>query len=56
MREFNYLAEMAKIDPSISLAANGLEISISGFSDSISRFVLGMFTKILDFNVEDYKD
>lgn len=42
---------MAKIDPSISLAANGLEISVSGFSDSISRFILGMVEKIMNFNV-----
>lgn len=34
---------MAKIDASIQLAANGVEISISGFSDSISKFVVGMF-------------
>ncbi|CAD8060302.1 unnamed protein product [Paramecium sonneborni] len=56
VREFNYLAEMAKIDASLQLAANGLEISISGFSDSISRFVLGMFQKILSFKPEDYQD
>jgi len=34
-RELNYLAEMAKLDPSIQLAPNGLEISVSGFSESI---------------------
>lgn len=55
MREFNYLAEMAYIDPSIQLANNGVEISITGFSDSISRFSNGMFKRILEFNVNDYK-
>ncbi|CAD8058440.1 unnamed protein product [Paramecium sonneborni] len=56
VREFNYLAEMAKIDASLQLAANGLEISINGFSDSISRFVLGMFQKIISFKPEGYQD
>ncbi|CAK67395.1 unnamed protein product (macronuclear) [Paramecium tetraurelia] len=56
VREFNYLAEMAKIDATLQLAANGLEFSISGFSDSISRFVIGMFQKIISFKPQDYQD
>lgn len=45
---------MAKIEPSISLAMNGVEISIHGFSDSMHRFVIDLFRKIVEFRVEDY--
>ena len=54
IRELNYLAETAYINSSVGLAANGLEISSFGFSDSMPTFMNQLFKKIKEFNVQDY--
>lgn len=54
MRELNYQAETAQIESSFEMANNGIEISISGFNDSVDRFTISMFERLKQFSLEDY--
>ncbi|KAM3142497.1 hypothetical protein pb186bvf_005399 [Paramecium bursaria] len=56
MRELNYQAETAQIESSFEMANNGIEISISGFNDSVDRFTISMFERLKSFKLEDYSD
>jgi insulysin len=51
LRELFYEAEVASIYPSVDLVTNGIEYSVSGFSDSIHKFLPDMWAKILEFDL-----
>ena len=46
IRELSYLADMAYVKPNVSLVPNGIDISVSGFSDSMEPFLQELFTQI----------
>ena len=39
IRELNYEAETAYIHSSVEMVSNGLEVSVSGFNDSIPTYL-----------------
>jgi secreted Zn-dependent insulinase-like peptidase len=51
LRELMYLADEASIHPYIELAPNGITLSISGFSDSLSVLAEEYLKKVISFNV-----
>jgi secreted Zn-dependent insulinase-like peptidase len=48
------LAETAYIQADVDLASNGIDISSSGFSDSIPTFLYQLFKLIKEFDVKAY--
>lgn len=40
VREINYLAQTAYLSGDVSFAPNGLEVSFSGFSDSVPTYIV----------------
>jgi secreted Zn-dependent insulinase-like peptidase len=47
---------MAYVEPSVELATNGLDISVSGFNDSMPSFTIELFKTIKHFDIHQYEE
>jgi len=56
LREVLYLAQEVKLSVDFDTDSQGLELSITGFNDSINKIAIEIFTRIKEFDPKPYKE